>query len=381
MSRTAAIVIAVLLLLLVMWFAIQREGPIVEADLSAQVTRELSHAGFSKVRVAADGQEITLTGMVTSTQQRQQVLELADAQWGVTVTHDKLQVLEPSVTNLPAPGAEALAATTSYVVTPETAGQELDPSMSSVIDAKLTVDVGAAVRVRGVVADAAAQQQLLQALALEFPNRELLNELTLGADSNLVSEIAISLVPQLSLFEGGRLAIADGQVRFTGEVQTFAANAQLRSALAGWDNADFALAIDVDSPDATADSCQDLLDDILSLESIKFATNSSDIDPISLPLLKRLTSILDTCGFAVQIGGHTDSTGDDVYNQWLSERRAEAVSAYLVSRLGADSDSTVESSQVRAKGFGESQPIADNTTRSGRRANRRIEFMVRRQQP
>ena len=118
-----------------------------------------------------------------------------------------------------------------------------------------------------------------------------------------------------------------------------------------------------------------------SMESIKFATNSADIDPVSLPLLNRLSSILQTCGFAVEIGGHTDSTGDDVYNQWLSERRAEAVSAYLIARVGAQGGSTVESALIRAKGFGETQPIGDNTTRSGRQANRRIEFMVRRQQP
>jgi outer membrane protein OmpA-like peptidoglycan-associated protein len=381
MSRTTAIVIAVLLLLLVMWVALQREGPIVEADLSVRVTNELRQAGFSNVRVAADGQELTLTGTVTSTQQRQQALQLADAKWGVTVIHDSLQVLEPA-TNPPAAGAAALAAaTTLYIVTPETAGQELAPLDAAAINAELTVDVGEVVRVGGVVADTAAQQQILQALALQFPNRELLNELSLGADSNPVSEIALPLVPQLLLFERGRLVVANGQVRFTGEVQTFAANAQLRSALAGWGNGDFALMIDVNSPDATEDSCQGLLDDTLSLESIKFATNSADIDPISLPLLNRLASILNTCGFAVQIGGHTDSTGDDVYNQRLSERRAEAVSAYLVSRLGVDSNSAVESPQVRAKGFGESQPIADNTTGSGRRANRRIEFMVRRQQP
>lgn len=370
MGRITAIVIAVLLLLLVMWFAIAREGPIVEADLSSRVTDELSKAGFSNVRVTADGQELTLAGTVTSAQQRQQVLDLADAQWGVTVAHDKLQVLQPAV-----------AADEPSVAEPFFELQEPDQVAQTPRSANLTVAVGEAIRVRGLVADAGVQQRVLEALALQFPERELLNDLTLGADTNLVGEIALPLLPQLSLFESGSLSLADGQVRFSGELLTFAANAQLRSALTDWDNADFALDIDVNSPAATADSCQDLFDDILSLESIQFATNSADIDPVSLPLLNRLSSTLDTCGFGVQIGGHTDSTGDDVYNQWLSERRAEAVSAYLIARIGADSESAVTSSQVSAKGFGETAPIADNTTRSGRRANRRIEFMVRRQQP
>ncbi len=374
MGRITAIVIAVLLLLLVMWFAIAREGPIVEADLSSRVTDELSKAGFSNVRVTADGQELTLAGTVTSARQRQQVLDLADAQWGVTVAHDKLQVLEPAV-------AAEQPVTEQPVAEPFFELQEPEQVAQTSRSANLTVDVGEAIRVRGLVADAPVQRRVLEALALQFPERELLNELTLGADANLVGEVALPLLPQLSLFESGSLSLADGQVRFSGDLLSFAANAQLRSALTDWDNPDFALDIDVNSPEATADSCQDLFDDILRLESIQFATNSADIDPVSLPLLNRLSSTLNTCGFAVQIGGHTDSTGDDVYNQWLSERRAEAVSAYLIARIGADSESAVTSSQVSAKGYGETAPIADNTTRSGRRANRRIEFMVRRQQP
>lgn len=370
MGRITAIIIAVLLLLLVMWFAIEREGPIVEADLSGRATAELTQAGFSNVRVTADGQELTLAGTVTSAQQRQQVLDLAGTQRGVTFTHDKLQLIEPAVAIVEQPATEPFF----ELQQPEQAAQ-------TPRSANLTVDVGDAIRVRGLVADAAMQQHVLEALALQFPERELLNELTLGAETNLVGEVALPLLPQLSLFESGRLSLADGQVRFSGELLTFAANAQLRSALTDWNNADFDLDIDVNSPAATAGSCQDLFDDILSLESIQFATNSADIDPVSLPLLNRLSSTLDTCGFAVQIGGHTDSTGDDVYNQWLSERRAESVSAYLIARIGVDSESAVTSSQVSAKGFGETAPIADNTTRSGRRANRRIEFMVRRQQP
>lgn len=380
MGRITAIVIAVLLLLLVMWFAIAREGPIVEADLSSRVTDELTQVGFSNVRVTADGQELTLAGTVASAEQRQQVLDLAEAQRGVTVAHDKLQVLEPAVAAIEQPATEQ-PTTEQPATEPFFELQHPEQVVGAPRRANITVAVDDVIRVRGLVADAAMQQQVLEALALQFPQRELLDELTLGANTNLVGEVALPLLPQLSLFESGSLSLADGQVRFSGELLTFAANAQLRSALTDWDNADFTLDIDVNSPAATADSCQDLFDDILSLESIQFATNSADIDSVSLPLLNRLSSTLNTCGFAVQIGGHTDSTGDDVYNQWLSERRAEAVSAYLIARIGADGDSAVTSSQVGAKGYGETAPIADNTTRSGRRANRRIEFMVRRQQP
>jgi OOP family OmpA-OmpF porin len=69
----------------------------------------------------------------------------------------------------------------------------------------------------------------------------------------------------------------------------------------------------------------------------------------------------------VEIAGHTDSQGDDVYNQGLSERRAQAVADYLIAH-GANG------ANITVKGYGESEPVADNGTMEGRAANRRVEL-------
>ena len=70
------------------------------------------------------------------------------------------------------------------------------------------------------------------------------------------------------------------------------------------------------------------------------------------------------------VEGHTDSVGSDAYNQGLSQRRANAVREVLVNQYGVDG------SRVNAVGHGESQPVADNATDSGRAINRRVEAEV-----
>ena len=69
----------------------------------------------------------------------------------------------------------------------------------------------------------------------------------------------------------------------------------------------------------------------------------------------------------VEISGHTDSSGDSVVNLELSKERAVAVRDYLVTN-------GLPSNQLRPIGYGESNPVADNSTSAGRAANRRIEF-------
>jgi outer membrane protein OmpA-like peptidoglycan-associated protein len=71
----------------------------------------------------------------------------------------------------------------------------------------------------------------------------------------------------------------------------------------------------------------------------------------------------------VEVSGHTDSTGDDAYNQQLSERRAQSVRVYLTSQ-------GVQDVRLATQGLGESQPLASNDTPEGREQNRRVEIRL-----
>lgn len=71
----------------------------------------------------------------------------------------------------------------------------------------------------------------------------------------------------------------------------------------------------------------------------------------------------------IELAGHTDSIGTEEYNQALSQRRVDSVREYLVSQ-------GVDGAKLTARGYGESQPIADNATPEGRARNRRVEVRV-----
>jgi OOP family OmpA-OmpF porin len=90
--------------------------------------------------------------------------------------------------------------------------------------------------------------------------------------------------------------------------------------------------------------------------------NTGAVEPV-------LRILRDQPNTTVRIAGHTDSVGTNVYNQGLSERRAAAVARYLTAN-------GIASSRISTLGFGEEQPVADNTIVSGRAQNRRVEFEI-----
>lgn len=103
---------------------------------------------------------------------------------------------------------------------------------------------------------------------------------------------------------------------------------------------------------------------------ILFQTNSSVLQTEARKNVGKLAEILNKYPDTnILIEGHTDSDGTEVYNQKLSERRAEAVADYAQS-IG------VSSARFKTVGYGETQPVASNETAEGKQANRRVEIAV-----
>jgi outer membrane protein OmpA-like peptidoglycan-associated protein len=114
-------------------------------------------------------------------------------------------------------------------------------------------------------------------------------------------------------------------------------------------------------------------DRIYTLQDVYFNTDKATLRESSYDALNDLLSAMQTNkAMRVEIAGHTDDRASAEYNKDLSQRRAESVKAYLV-------ENGIAKDRIRAKGYGESEPVASNETEEGRQKNRRVEVRVLKQ--
>jgi outer membrane protein OmpA-like peptidoglycan-associated protein len=108
---------------------------------------------------------------------------------------------------------------------------------------------------------------------------------------------------------------------------------------------------------------------IIDLPNILFDKNSARLKVQARETLKKIIPSLNKSTRDLRIGGHTDDSGSDAYNQKLSKRRAAAVAEFLI-RHGVDSK------KLSYKGYGDSQPRVPNNSLGNRQKNRRVEIII-----
>lgn len=120
----------------------------------------------------------------------------------------------------------------------------------------------------------------------------------------------------------------------------------------------------------STEECIARFDTLSQTGAINFTFGSSEVDPVSYPLLETLRDIIERCpSLRIVVEGHTDDSGPDDINQQLSSARAQGVIRYLLQQ-GVSAD------RIRSVGYGESSPLVPNDTRRNRARNRRIEFTI-----
>jgi len=112
------------------------------------------------------------------------------------------------------------------------------------------------------------------------------------------------------------------------------------------------------------------------LEKVFFKFDSAELTPESVGVLEQniragqSVKLLQNNDIMIEVAGHTDSVGNDAYNQRLSEQRANTVRDFLISR-------GVAANRLTAKGYGESDPVGDNSTEEGRALSRRVGLRIK----
>lgn len=231
----------------------------------------------------------------------------------------------------------------------------------------------------------ASKEAILATARRAFPNGEHVDEMRVagGAPSPRFTEVATAAVRVLSALSSGEARIVDNQIVVIGDGTQRAVDA-VRRALSDPPapfNTRFALTIDgldVEHPElqglnlvsGDAEACERAFERLMERNVINFATGSAAIEPSSRSVLDALASVAVRCDrFSIEVAGHTDNEGARDANMTLSQRRADAVAAYLAT-------AGVSRERLIARGYGPDRPTASNATPGGQAQNRRIEFTV-----
>lgn len=111
---------------------------------------------------------------------------------------------------------------------------------------------------------------------------------------------------------------------------------------------------------------QQLLD--MAMQAVRFETGKATLKTESYSVLNQIVDIMNQYpAYSLSIAGHTDDVGDETNNLLLSSERAQSCYAYIFSK-------GIDATRMSYAGYGETRPIGDNTTASGRKLNRRVEF-------
>ena len=219
----------------------------------------------------------------------------------------------------------------------------------------------------GEVVDEKAKSSLLNPAKLLWGNDNVIDQLTVKADAkkfwwNVKPLEVLSKLKQIPDF---KLHLEDNKITGNAIVGTEASKENLLAGLKKWFTSDAQSEVNVD---VDAKYASDLVDPntLLNL-SIEYATGASDVPESVKPVLNQIATILKEDPRKIAINGHTDNVGVPAENKSLSLTRAEKIKAYLESQ-------GVDAGQLSAAGFGDSKPLADNSSDLGKAKNRRIEF-------
>ena len=324
-------------------------------SMESDIREALNNKGYQNVQVDMRGNVATLSGEAASESARADAVKVAENTKCSKCKRDKRW----------------------HVVKDEMSAQSLPVQSPYTFNA--VKDANGNVTVSGFVPSETAKADLLLAGNRIFNTKVIDRKIVVaaGAPDAEFSNVTESYMAQLAKLDKGSFS----QENYNGLLKGTVGDAGVRDSInaagqgfAGKYASGFRANISVPevAPVITnVTDCQTLFEEVKGNNRILFETNAANIKGAeSFDLLNKIASAANRCAsFNISIGGHTDSMGDDAYNQRLSEARAATVKNYL-------SEQQVEADRMTATGFGETSPVATNATAEGRAQNRRITFTV-----
>ena len=349
MTNSGKAIIAIVILLLLWGGTVYfRRGPI-EQDLTARVTAAIDRPEFSNVAVSFDGREGTLSGKVDSRELKEDAEKLAHDYWGVRTIDNQLEVAAVSKSEAPAPETAAL----------------------------MGFQLGNKFLLTGTVPDDFTRSRVVQQAEEAFGNRNVEDQLSIRTGLRMPT----GFNENYTQFLGSGRSTASGFVIENGvftlkntvpsELAGYMQEEKQPAELASVEDKTGLIVASVSSETVTSrEDLQRELDKFLKLNAVEFDTASAVLTETSKKTLDQAAEMLIRFPEKrVEVQGHTDTIGQPGINMQLSTARAYAVYQYLIEK-------GVAADRLLAKGYGDRQPIADNSTKEGRQRNRRVAFHV-----
>lgn len=337
MSRLIAIVVGMILLWALFEFGARTRAPEIQTDIQNRTELAMSDAGYDGLTVSVDGRDVMLSGEVADESSVGSSAEIAQDVRGVRVVTSNVSV--------------ALPYSTTFCK---------DESTITLIGNVPNAD-----------ADADFPERARDMFRYWTVEEEL--DVRTGSPDGFRRFMDQALI-ELGQLDEGCITLTDRQLLIRGTIRSERAAAGVRARIGELDDLGFDTTYDLTIPELSdqAERCQEEANKRVARdETVLFSFDSAEIHEIGRQLLDEVVEISALCpDVAIMVTGHTDSVGDKAYNIDLSERRADAVVAYLVQQ-GLDAE------RLTPVGLGFSQPVADNSTEEGRSMNRRIEFRAR----
>lgn len=352
-KRVLVISAAIVAWVLLLGFAVISTSDPIEAELTSESRSALEAAGVEFQTISFNGRDATLTGQVSTESAADSAESIVAAVPGVRTVNNNMEVVP--TTQVPVPPTTVPTATAGAGSSP--------PSFVMLVS-------GGQVALAGSIPDDGIGDSIYEGAVEAFGQENVITRMTAGAE--IRSETWIETLPFLLVEMGDvtefSMVIVGGTVELTGLAENALAKASIEATVAA-SMPDLTivnlLEVGVDEPEVVQSKL-----DAVDMTTVIFGSGSATMSSGSTDALDEVVAILvEHASISVEIGGHTDATGDDDDNLELSQLRAETVMGYFI-------DHGIDAARLTAVGYGSAQPIADNFSAEGRAMNRRIEITL-----